>query len=71
MTAFGITGDARTFGTNPTIAGYEVVANDTGRPVAERDTLKAANGVAFVLNGAAAQGQKALIGALSGIRSGR
>lgn len=65
--AFGIRGDARPFGTNPAIDGYEVVANDTGRPVAHRDSLQSANGVAFVLNDAAAHGQKALLNALSGV----
>lgn len=43
----------RPFATLPTIDGYEVIATDTGHPVAHRETLHSANGVAFMLNNAA------------------
>lgn len=38
------------FSVIPTIDGYEVVADDTGRPVLSRDTRREANGAAQRLN---------------------
>lgn len=38
------------FSALPTMDGYEVVADDTGRPVARRDSRRSANGVAQTLN---------------------
>lgn len=54
----------RPFGILPTISGYDVIALDTGRPVAHRETAQSANGVAFKLNNAAQAGPKALAFAL-------
>lgn len=71
MNAHSLRGEARMFGTNPCIDGYEVVANDTGHAVAVRASLASANGVAFNLNQAAANGQKALAAALTATRSRR
>jgi len=34
------------------IDGYDVIDEATGHPVDHRDTLRSANGVAYVLNGA-------------------
>lgn len=56
------------FGTLPTIEGYEVISEDTGRPVAHRPSLRSASGVAFVLNGAAAHGPRALSAAFANVR---
>lgn len=61
----GLRGDARMFGTNPCGEVYEVVANDNGHTVAIRASLASANGVAFKLNEAARNGQKALAKALT------
>lgn len=63
------TRDDPPFGTLPTIGGYDVIANDTGRPVAHRDTHQSANGVAFVLNNAARGGVKALAQAFQSVRA--
>lgn len=52
------------FSTLPTIDGFDVI-DDRGRPIDRRETLASANGVAFLLNGAARQGAKALIRALN------
>jgi hypothetical protein len=58
-----------TFGTLPAIDGYQVIAEDTGRPVAHRETLQSANGVAFRLNNIAASGSaRALATALGRLR---
>lgn len=38
------------FSVLPTIDGYEVIADDTGRPVLSRDTRREANGAAQRLN---------------------
>ncbi len=57
------------FDTLPTIDGYEVVAADTGRPVAVRPSHASANGVAFRLNQVAATGcPRSLATALSNLR---
>lgn len=58
----------RAFTCLPTIGGYDVVADDTGRPVAHRATHASANGVAFVLNDAARGGPKALVRAFKAVR---
>lgn len=50
----------KVFTTLPTIEGFEVIAIDTGRPVAHRETLKSATGTAYRYNLAANQGPKAL-----------
>jgi hypothetical protein len=57
-------GSRHKFDTLPTIGGYEVIATDTGRPVATRETLHSAMGVAQSLNQAAASGRQALARAL-------
>jgi hypothetical protein len=59
----------RTFGTLRTIDGYDVIATDSGRAVAHRATHASANGVAFVLNDAAAGGAKALARAFKSMRA--
>lgn len=46
----GVAHDARPFGTLPTIDGYDVIVEATGRPVAHRPTHQSANGLAFRLN---------------------
>jgi hypothetical protein len=57
------------FGTLPCIEGFEVIAEDDGRPVAHRETLQSANGVAFRLNNIAASGNmRALATALGRLR---
>lgn len=38
------------FSALPTMEGFDVVADDTGRPVASRGTRREANGVAQTLN---------------------
>lgn len=52
------------FSVIPTIDGYEVVADDTGRPVLSRDTRREANGAAPRWSSIAAQGSKSLARAL-------
>jgi hypothetical protein len=54
----------RPFGILPCIDGYDVIALDTGRPVAHKDSAQSANGTAFRLNNAAQAGPKALAAAL-------
>jgi hypothetical protein len=55
----------RAFDTLSTCDGrHEVIDAHTGRPVGVRDTLRSANGVAFRLNQAAADGPDALARAL-------
>lgn len=54
----------RPFGTLPTIDGYDVIALDTGRQVAHRDTLASANGTAQKLNNAFQAGPKAFAAAM-------
>lgn len=57
------------FDTLPTIDGYEVVAVDTGRPVAVRGSHASANGVAFRLNQVAATGDpRSLAAAITNLR---
>lgn len=51
-----------------TIDGAEVIATDTGRPVAIRDDLRSANGVAYALNDAAKRGPHALASAFTRMR---
>lgn len=41
----------------PTLDGFDVIDDATGRPVDHRDTARSANGVAFSLNDAARHGQ--------------
>lgn len=53
------------FSVLPTIDGYEVVADDTGRPVLLRNTQREALGAARRLNSLALQGGKGLVSALS------
>lgn len=51
-----------TFSVLPTIDGYEVIADDTGRPVLSRDTQREAQGAALRLNSMNSEGQsKALL----------
>lgn len=58
------------FGTLATIdGGYDVIALDTGRPVAHRDSLASANGVAQTLNAAGMGGGRALAKVLVRLRS--
>jgi hypothetical protein len=52
------------FGTLPSIDGYLVIANDTGREVQVCDNLSEATGVAEHLNAIAKNGPKALAIAL-------
>lgn len=48
------------FTINPCMDGWEVIAQDTGRPVGwTRPTAQEANGIAFALNKAAADGRLA------------
>jgi hypothetical protein len=62
-------GNSRPFGTLPNGDGtHLVIANDSGREVAVRDTLKSASGVAWKLNQAAESGPKALVAVLGGLR---
>jgi hypothetical protein len=51
-----------------TIDGYDVIDSTSGRPVDHRPTLRAANGVAFKLNNAAAHSPRALLTALGASR---
>jgi hypothetical protein len=51
---------APTFSVAPTIDGYEVIENTTGRPLDTRETREAAQGFAYVLNQAAKNSPKAL-----------
>jgi ribosomal protein S7 len=53
-----------TFSVAPTIDGFEVIDNATGRPLDTRPTRASAQGFAYILNGAAARGPKALARAL-------
>lgn len=60
------------FETLPTIdGGHDVIDSETGRTVAHRATKRSANGVAYLLNGAAAQGPGALARALGVRRQSR
>lgn len=58
------------FGILPTLDGWEVIANDTGHPVAVRETAQSANGTAFVLNDALRDGPRALSRAMRQMRAG-
>jgi hypothetical protein len=60
---------AAKFGINPCSRGYEVVVEDTGRPLCYRPSAQSANGVAQNLNRIAADGPEALSAALSRLRS--
>lgn len=62
------TGNDRPFGTLPSMDGVLVIANDTGREVARRETLHSASGVAWKLNQAAQAGPKALASTLNRLR---
>lgn len=57
------------FITLPTIDGYDVIGENSGRPYAHRDTAQSANGVAFVLNQAAEDGPRAMARALVNVRT--
>ena len=60
-----VTHDARPrFTTLPTIDGFDVVDDHTGRPVDHRSSLASANGVAYKLNSAMLAGTDALCAAL-------
>lgn len=61
---------APSFGILTTIDGFEVIAEDTGRPVAVRDTAMSANGTAQVLNLAARGGPEDLRRAFKRVRAG-
>jgi hypothetical protein len=53
------------FGYARTLSGYEVIDNESGRPVGfERNTATSANGIAQSLNRAALAGPRALAAAL-------
>lgn len=54
----------QTFTVLPTIDGFEVIEDATGRPIDHRDTKQQANGRAQYLNRAAAASPRALARAL-------
>jgi hypothetical protein len=58
------------YSTLATMGGYDVV-DERGRPVASRETRASANGVAYVLNRAAALGSDDLCAALGAGRRPR
>lgn len=58
------------FGILSTLDGWEVIATDTGHPVAVRETAQSANGTARVLNDAMHSGARSLAATLKHVRSG-